>query len=36
VIAKKKLSVGLKGKDPIMVGELCQDVKIEESTWTLG
>ena len=36
VIAKKKLSVSLKGKDPIMAGELCQDVKIEESTWTLG
>jgi len=35
VIAKKKLSVGLKGKDPILAGELCQDVKVEESTWTL-
>jgi len=35
VIAKKKLSVSLKGKDPIMAGELCQDVKVEESTWTL-
>ena len=36
VIAKKKLSIGLKGKDPIMAGDLCQDVKVEESTWTLG
>jgi len=36
VIAKKKLSIGLKGKDPIMAGDLCQDAKIEESTWTLG
>jgi len=36
VIAKKKLSVGLKGKDPIMAGDLCQEIKIEESTWTLG
>lgn len=35
-IAKKKLSIGLKGKDPIMAGDLCQDVKLEESTWTLG
>ncbi|KAF8506925.1 nuclear movement protein nudC [Russula emetica] len=35
VITKKKLSVGLKGNDPIMAGELCQDVKVEESTWTL-
>jgi len=35
MIAKKKLSVGLKGKDPIMAGELCLDVKVEESTWTL-
>jgi hypothetical protein len=36
VISKKKLNVGLKGKDPIMTGDLCQDVKVEESTWTLG
>ena len=36
VIAKKKLSVGFKGKDPIMAGELCQEIKVEESTWTLG
>ena len=36
VILKKKLNVGLKGKDPIMAGDLCQDIKIEESTWTLG
>ncbi|KAH9165832.1 nuclear movement protein nudC [Lactarius sanguifluus] len=35
VISKKKLHVGLKGKDPIMAGDLCQDIKIEESTWTL-
>jgi CS domain len=36
VIKKKQLSIGLKGKDPIMAGDLCQDVKVEESTWTLG
>ena len=36
VIKKKKLTVGLKGKDPIMAGDLCQDIKVEESTWTLG
>ncbi|KAG6912007.1 hypothetical protein DXG01_000255 [Tephrocybe rancida] len=35
VIAKKKLSVGLKGQDKILDGELCQDIKVEESTWTL-
>jgi hypothetical protein len=35
-ISKKKLSVGLKGKDPIMGGDLCQDIKVDESTWTLG
>ncbi|KIM21542.1 hypothetical protein M408DRAFT_333403 [Serendipita vermifera MAFF 305830] len=34
-IAKKKLSVGLKNQEPIMAGELCQDIKVEESTWTL-
>lgn len=36
VIAKKKLSVGLKGKDKILDGELCQDVKLDDSTWTVG
>ncbi|KAI0695176.1 nuclear movement protein nudC [Cytidiella melzeri] len=35
VIQKKKLSVGLKGKEPIMSGELCKEIKMEESTWTL-
>ncbi|KAH9950403.1 nuclear movement protein nudC [Amylocystis lapponica] len=29
------LSVGLKGKDKIMDGELCKDIKVEDSTWTL-
>ncbi len=28
--------VGLKGKDPIMEGELCKEIKVEESTWTIG
>lgn len=36
VIAKKKLSVGLKGQEKILDGELCMDIKVEESTWTLG
>lgn len=36
VIQKKKLSVGLKGKEKIMEGELCKEIKLEESTWTLG
>lgn len=36
VIGKKKLSVGLKGKEPIMSGELCKEVKMDDSTWTLG
>ncbi|VDB99639.1 unnamed protein product [Peniophora sp. CBMAI 1063] len=35
VIQKKKLSVGLKGKEPIMSGELCKDIKVEESTWSI-
>jgi hypothetical protein len=35
-ITKKKLSVGLKGQEPIMAGDLCQDIKVDESTWTLG
>lgn len=35
-ILKKKLLVGLKGKEPILDGELCKDIKMEESIWTLG
>ncbi|KAH9837201.1 nuclear movement protein nudC [Rhodofomes roseus] len=35
VLHKKKLSVGFKGKEPIMAGELCKEIKVEDSTWTL-
>ncbi|KAI0815027.1 nuclear movement protein nudC [Irpex lacteus] len=35
VIQKKKLSVGLKGQEPILSGELCKEIKVDESTWTL-
>ncbi|KDQ63529.1 hypothetical protein JAAARDRAFT_169460 [Jaapia argillacea MUCL 33604] len=35
IIARKKLSVGLKGKDKIMDGELCKEIKVDESTWTI-
>ncbi|KAH0838265.1 nuclear movement protein nudC [Lanmaoa asiatica] len=34
-IQKKKLSIGLKGKDKILDGELCKEIKVEDSTWTL-
>jgi hypothetical protein len=36
VIQKKKLSVGVKGQDKILDGELCKEIKVEDSTWTLG
>ena len=35
-IQKKQLSVGIKGKDKILGGELCKEIKVEDSTWTLG
>jgi hypothetical protein len=35
VLQKKKLSLGLKGQDKILDGELCKDIKVEDSTWTL-
>ncbi|KAK0478210.1 nuclear movement protein nudC [Armillaria novae-zelandiae] len=35
VIQKKKLSVGLKGKEKILDGELCKEIKVDDSTWTL-
>ncbi|KAJ1547558.1 hypothetical protein HK096_002387 [Nowakowskiella sp. JEL0078] len=34
-IKKKSIKVGLKGKEPILEGELCKDVKMEDSTWTV-
>ena len=35
-IMKKKLVVALKGGDKIMDDELCKEIKVEESTWTVG
>ncbi|XP_064539926.1 nuclear migration protein nudC [Drosophila montana] len=34
-IGKKSLKVGLKGQEPIIDGELCGEVKQEESVWVL-
>ena len=36
IIQKNRLSVGLKGQDKILDGELCKEIKVEESAWTLG
>jgi len=37
IIRKKKLSLALKGPDrePILEGELCKEIKVEDSTWTI-
>lgn len=35
-IKKKNLKVGVKGKPLIIEGELCKEVKLDDSTWTLG
>ena len=37
VLQKKKLSLALKGPDrePILEGELCKEIKVEDSTWTI-
>lgn len=35
-ITKRRLKAGLKGKEPIMEGELCKDIKVDDSTWLLG
>jgi len=34
-ITKTKLSVALKGKDPIIAGDLSKNIKVDESTWSL-
>lgn len=35
-IKKNHLSVGLKGQEPILAGELAKDIKVDDSTWTVG
>lgn len=35
-IKKKHVRVGLKGLEPVLEGELFREVKVDESTWTLG
>jgi hypothetical protein len=35
-IKKQRLKVGLKGKEPIVDGPLHKEIKVEDSTWTLG
>lgn len=34
-IGKKTLTVGLKGHEPIINGELCAEVKMEDSVWVI-
>jgi len=34
-IGKKSLSAGLKGQEKILEGELCKEIKVEDSTWIL-
>ncbi|ORE22089.1 CS-domain-containing protein [Rhizopus microsporus] len=34
-IKKNHFKVALKGQDPIVEGELCQSVKVDDSTWTI-
>jgi len=34
-IKKKKLVVGVKGKEPIIDGDLPHEIRVDESTWTL-
>ncbi|XP_055702361.1 nuclear migration protein nudC [Phlebotomus papatasi] len=34
-IGKKTLTVGLKGQEPIINGELCAEVKMEDSVWVI-
>ncbi|KZT62822.1 nuclear movement protein nudC [Calocera cornea HHB12733] len=34
-IQKKFLTVALKGTHPVMEGDLCKEIKVEDSTWTV-
>lgn len=35
VMQKKRLSVAIKGQEPILTGELCKEIKVEDSTWSV-
>ncbi|KAI8393377.1 HSP20-like chaperone [Radiomyces spectabilis] len=35
VLKRKHIKVGLKGQSPILEGELCKDIKLDDSTWTV-
>ncbi|PPQ62830.1 hypothetical protein CVT24_000524 [Panaeolus cyanescens] len=35
VMQKKRLSVAIKGQEPILAGELCKEIKVEDSTWSV-
>ncbi|KAI9206517.1 nuclear movement protein nudC [Polychytrium aggregatum] len=35
VIQKKHIKAGLKGAEPILEGELCEAVKVDDSTWLI-
>lgn len=35
-IKKNSIKVGVKGQEPILAGELCKEIKVDDSTWTLG
>jgi hypothetical protein len=36
VIKKKSIKVGLKGQEAVLEGELAKEVRVDDSTWTLG
>lgn len=36
VIKKNYISVALKGQAPIIEGELCKEIRTDDSTWSVG
>lgn len=35
-LQKRAIRVGLKGQEPILAGELAKEIRVDDSTWTLG
>lgn len=36
VLRKQHIKVGVKGQEPVLEGDMPYEIKVDDSTWTLG